>query len=57
MLFINEPKLFIEKLKKSALIEDDMQIKFCEMFFKRLLPSHFGTESYVPKLITPLCYL
>jgi len=56
MSLIDEPKLIIKKLKKSVLFEDDMGIKFFEMFLKRLLPMYFGTESYVPKLITPLCY-
>jgi hypothetical protein len=56
MSFIDEPKLFINKLKKSVLFEDDMEIKFYQIFLKRLLPKHFGTQSYVPKLITPYCY-
>jgi hypothetical protein len=57
MQLIDEPKLFIKKLKKSVLFEDDLGIQFFEMFIKRFVPLHIGTESYVPKLITPLCYL
>jgi len=53
---IDEPKLFIEKLKRSAFFEDDQALKLYGIFLKKFIKLHLAEESYVPKLITPICY-
>jgi hypothetical protein len=47
----------IKKLvMKSVLIEDDQSIEYFKIFLERFISLHSGKESYIPKLITPLCY-
>ncbi len=41
---------------KSVLIEDDQSIEYFKIFLERFISLHSGKESYIPKLITPLCY-
>ncbi len=41
---------------KSAIIEDDQSVEYFKTFLQRFISSHSGKESYIPKLITPLCY-
>jgi hypothetical protein len=46
----------INLVKNSALVEDDQSIEYFKTFLQRFISLHSGKESYIPKLITPLCY-
>ena len=53
---IENPLELIEKIKKSAIVEDDQSIVFLKTFLQRFNSVHWGEESYLLKLITSLCY-
>jgi hypothetical protein len=53
---LDDPNLMIDLVKKSALVEDDQSVQFFKTFLQRFISLHSGKESYIPKLITPLCY-
>jgi hypothetical protein len=53
---LDDPHLMIDLVKKSALVEDDQSVQFFKTFLQRFISLHSGKESYIPKLITPLCY-
>jgi hypothetical protein len=53
---LDDPHLIIDLVKKSALVEDDQSVEYFKTFLQRFISLHSGKESYIPKLITPLCY-
>ncbi len=53
---LDDPNLMIDLVKKSALVEDDQSVEYFKTFLQRFISLHSGKESYIPKLITPLCY-
>ncbi len=53
---LDDPDLMINLVKKSALVEDDQSVEYFKTFLQRFISLHSGKESYIPKLITPLCY-
>ncbi len=53
---LDDPNLMIDLVKKSALVEDDQSVEYFKTFLQRFISLNLGKESYIPKLITPLCY-
>jgi len=53
---LDDPHLMINLVKKSAVVEDDQSVEYFKTFLKRFISLYSGKESYIPKLITPLCY-
>ncbi len=53
---IDETDKMKKLVMKSALIEDDQSVEYFKTFLQKFISLHSGKESYIPKLITPLCY-
>jgi hypothetical protein len=53
---IDQPKKLRAVIKKSAIIEDVESVNIFKSFLEKFISVHLGEESYLPKLITPLCY-
>ncbi len=53
---LDDPHLMINLVKNSAVVEDDQSVEYFKTFLKRFISLYSGKESYIPKLITPLCY-
>jgi len=50
------PKLMVEMMYTSAILEDEFVIKFFSKVLGEMVPVHLSRESYFPQFITPLCY-